>query len=323
MIETDREPRLKHFPVPLFAMVMGSLGASLALISARGLMPGLVVLGVWVMWFAIALFLALGATYVVKCLRYPDAVRAEWNHPVRLAFFPAISISLLLMASALLMAGFGVAANWVWLLGAVMQAVLTIAVISGWISHRAFEVGHLTPAWFIPAVGNVVAPIAGAELGYVELSWLFFSAGILFWLVLLTLVFNRLIFHNPLPDKLYPTLVILIAPPSVGYLGYVSLTGQVDGVARVLLNAGYIFAVLTAVQAPKMAKLPFALSWWALSFPVAALASASFNFAKATGSQAHSVIGAVLLALMVVIMLGLFYRTAVAAKHGQICVPEQ
>lgn len=322
MSDANEEPRLKHFPVPIFAMVMGSMGASLALLASGGVSQSLVMLGVWAMWFAVALFGFLGVTYVVKCMRFPEAVRAEWNHPVRLAFFPAISISFLLMASALLSAGFTEAARGAWILGAGLQGVLTIAVISRWISHRSFEVGHLTPAWFIPAVGNVIAPIAGAQLGYVELSWLFFSAGLLFWLVLLTLVFNRLIFHNPLPDRLYPTLVILIAPPSVGYLGYVSLTGEVDGVARLLLNAGYIFAALTVVQMPKMAKLPFSLSWWALSFPVAALTSASFSFAGSTGSGAHTTIGAVLLAVTVVVMAGLFYRTALAALRGQICVPE-
>lgn len=322
MSDANEEPRLKHFPVPIFAMVMGSMGASLALLASGGLSESLVAIGVWAMWFAVALFAFLGAIYVVKCVHYPEAVRGEWSHPVRLAFFPAISISFLLMASALLSAGFAEAARWTWILGAALQGVLTVAVISRWISHRAFEVGHLTPAWFIPAVGNVIAPIAGAQLGYVELSWLFFSAGLLFWLVLLTLVFNRLIFHNPLPDRLYPTLVILIAPPSVGFLGYVSLTGQVDGMARLLLNAGYLFAILTVFQAPKMARLPFALSWWALSFPVAALASASFGFANSTGSGTHLMIGTVLLAVTLVVMVGLFYRTSLAALRGQICVPE-
>ena len=71
----------------------------------------------------------------------------------------------------------------VWLAGMIGQGVLTIAVISGWISHRAFEVGHLTPAWFIPAVGNVIVPLAGRAdgVGRDQLR-LFFSAGLIFWL---------------------------------------------------------------------------------------------------------------------------------------------
>jgi len=180
MSDAQEEPWLKHFPVPIFAMVMGSMGASLALLAAGGVSQSLVTMGVWAMWFAIALFGFLSVIYLIKCMRFPEAVRAEWRHPVRLAFFPAISISFLLMASALLSAGFMEGARWAWILGAGVQSVLTIAVISRWISHREFEVGHLTPAWFIPAVGNVIAPIAGAQLGYVELSWLFFPPGCCF-----------------------------------------------------------------------------------------------------------------------------------------------
>ena len=149
---------------------------------------------------------------------------AEWMHPVRKAFFPAISISLLLIAVALSAWSPGLA-RLVWLVGAVLQVALMLGVISGWIGHNPFQTLHISPAWFIPAVGNVVAPLAGVPLGFVEFSWFFFSAGMIFWMVLLTLVMNRLIFHDPLPGKLMPTLTILIAPPAVGFLAWVNLNG--------------------------------------------------------------------------------------------------
>jgi hypothetical protein len=113
-------------------------------------------------------------------------------------------------------------------------------------------------------------------IGLREISWLFFSAGLVFWIVLLTLVMNRLIFHDPLPARLLPTLVILIAPPAVAFLAYTRLTGDIDAFARILLNSGYVFAAIVATQIGKFMRLPFALSWWALSFPVAALTIASF-----------------------------------------------
>ncbi len=315
------EPRLKHFPVPLFAVVMGLMGLSLALHAASAAYPTLEVFSNLVMWFGIAVFLAVALFYIAKCIKFADAVQAEWNHPIKLAFFPAISISMLLMSSALL-TSFPDTARGIWIIGAALQAVLTVAVISGWISHRAFEVGHLTPAWFIPAVGNVIAPIAGAKLGYVELSWLFFSAGLVFWLILLTLVFNRLIFHNPIPSKLLPTLVILIAPPAVAFVAYLSLIETVDVFARILLNSGYVFAVLVLVQARKLIRQPFSLSWWALSFPVAGLTIASFQFAAITGSWSHVVIGSIILVVLLVIMTGLVWRTGLAFMRDEICLPE-
>lgn len=316
------EPRLRHLPVTLFAAVMGLAGLTLALHAgaaalAYGPAPAMAALAA-----TVAAFAAIAGLYGLKAARHPDAVAEEWRHPVKLAFFPAITISILLIATALAPHAAG-AARALWLLGAAGQAVLTLAVISGWIGRRPFQPIHISPAWFIPAVGNVVAPVAGVSLGFAELSWLFFSAGLVFWLVLLSLVMNRLIFHEPLPARLLPTLVILIAPPAVAFLAWVQLTGGGDDAAgRILLNTGYVFAAIVAVQVPSILRLPFALSWWALSFPVAALAIASMRFGTLAGSGTHLAIGAGLLALLLAIVAGLILRTAQAIRRGEICRPD-
>ncbi|MEY3004827.1 MAG: hypothetical protein RLZZ491_2003 [Pseudomonadota bacterium] len=313
--------RLAHLPVTFFAVLMGLFGLSLALQAAAGSFPATLAAARAVVWLGVACFAAIGALYLLKIVRHPGAVVAEWNHPVRLAFFPTITISLLLMATAIHDQRPDLALP-IWLVGVAGQGVLTVAVISGWISHRAFEVGHLTPAWFIPAVGNVIVPMAGAQLGWFEMSWLFFSAGMIFWLILLVLVFNRLIFHAPIPARLFPTLVILIAPPAVAFVSYMRLVDGVDPFAHVLLNCGYVFAILVAVQVPKLARLPFALSWWALSFPLAALTAASFLYGRAMDSMAHVVIGLGLLALLTAVVGGLMVRTALAVLRDEICRPE-
>lgn len=313
--------RLAHFPVTFFAIVMGLMGLTLALHAGAPSMPMLENASSLVLLMGAAVMIIIAMIYVAKALRHTGMVIEEWHHPVKLAFFPTISISLLLLATATYPhnAAF---AEWIWLAGVAGQGVLTIAVISGWISHRSFQVGHLTPAWFIPAVGNVIVPVLGARMGYIETSWLFFSGGMLFWIVLLTLVMNRLIFHDPIVARLFPTMVILIAPPSVAFLAYVSMTGEVDGFARILLYAGYIFAALVVAQVPRLVKLPFALSWWALSFPIAALAIASFRFAQLDGSRTHEQIGFLLLLILCAVVAGLIYRTGKAIARGEICVPE-
>ena len=314
--------RLEHAPITFFATVMGLAGLTLALHAAETAFDWPPVASHAARIVTIADFLAVAALYAAKMLRHPKAVAAEWGHPVRLAFFPAVSISLLLIAVTFL-SDAPALAHGLWLSGAAGQGVLTLAVISGWIGTRSFQHGHLSPAWFIPAVGNVIVPVAGVPLGYVELSWLFFSAGMMFWVVLLTLVFNRLVFHDPLPGRLQPTLVILIAPPAVAFVAWLRLTGgQVDPMAHVLLSLAYVFAALVAVQAPKLARLPFALSFWALSFPIAALTIASFAYAHAAGSAPHRWIGAGLLLLLVAVILGLVGRTLVAIRQGEICKPE-
>ncbi|WP_289042053.1 SLAC1 anion channel family protein [uncultured Aliiroseovarius sp.] len=313
--------RLAHFPVTFYAILMGLFGLTLALHAGVPAFPWLAHASSLVLLIGVAILLVVSGFYIAKAMRYPAMVAEEWHHPVKVAFFPTITISLLLLATAIHSYN-PMLAEWVWLAGVVGQGVLTIAVVTGWISHRSFQVGHLTPAWFIPAVGNVIVPILGARLGYIEISWLFFSGGLIFWVVLLTLVMNRLIFHDPIAARLFPTMVILIAPPAVAFLAYVSMTGVVDGFARILLNSGYIFAALVVAQVPRLAKLPFALSWWALSFPLAALSIASFRFSQLDGSRAHQTIGMIVLVVLVLVVLGLIYRTGKAIARNEVCLPE-
>ncbi len=318
----EPQDRLEHFPVSFFASVMGLAGLTLALHAASTLLPGAGVLSRGMLAVTVLAFVAIGAIYARKAALHRAAVAAEWHHPVKMAFFPAISISLLLIATALA-PNMPSLARPVWMLGTGLQAGLTLAVVAGWIGHRPFQPMHISPAWFIPAVGNVVVPVAGPALGFVELSWLFFAAGLMFWAVLLTLVMNRLIFHDPLPGRLLPTLAILMAPPAVGFLAWLALNGgTVDAGARILLNLAYVFAAIVATQAPKFRSLPFALSWWALSFPIAALTIASLRFGALVGSGFHTGLGLVLLALLVLVVGGLAVRTGRAIAARQICLPE-
>jgi tellurite resistance protein len=318
-----QESRLAEFPISFFAIVMGLAGLTLATRAAEHAVD--FGLGApawpWVLYGTVAVFALVALFYLSKALLHPEAVVAEWRHPVRIAFFPAISISLLLIATAAAPL-YPAEAEALWLAATLAQGALTLAVVASWIGHRPFQHVHLSPAWFIPAVGNVIVPVAGAGFGYVELSWLFFSVGVVFWIVLLTLVFNRLVFHDPLPGRLAPTLVILIAPPAVAFIAYMRLGAEIDPFARILLNAGYLFLGVVATQAGKIVRLPFALSFWALSFPVAALAIASLLFAEKTGSQAHEAIGLGLWAALALLVLGLGLRTLAAIFRREICKPE-
>ena len=148
--------------------------------------------GVSTLVFAVLLVL-----YVSKFVLKREAVMNELRHPVKLRFFPTISISLLLLATAYLPL-YPTLAEGIWILGASLQLLFTLFVINTWMHHEHFEVGHINPAWFIPAVGNVLVPIAGMPLGYVDVAWFFFSVGMLFWVVLLTIIFYRVLFHNPI-----------------------------------------------------------------------------------------------------------------------------
>jgi tellurite resistance protein len=191
-----------------------------------------------------------------------------------------------------------------------------------WIHHDKFEVHHINPAWFIPVVGNVLVPIAGMELGYTELSWFFFSIGMLFWLVLFAIIFYRVLFHNPLPGKLMPTFFILIAPPAVGFIAYMKLTGELDAFGRILYYSGLFLTLLLLTQVKRFSRLQFFLSWWAYSFPLAAIAVATLVMYQKTAMPTFAVLGLIFLGLLTIIVLFLLYKTFRAIGHHQICMPE-
>jgi tellurite resistance protein len=325
MTTADTRPvatmRIAHYPVTFFAVGMGMMGLTLSIRAAEHAYSWSNTASTGALMLAAVMLMAVAIGYSLKVLTHFAEVKAEWNHPVRIAFFPAISISLLLLSAGLfdLMPR---VAHLVWLSATAIQGVLALSVIGAWIGHRPFQQGQLTPAWFIPAVGNVIVPLAGARLGYMEISWLFFSGGLIFWLVLLTLVMNRLMFHDPLPGRMVPTLMILVAPPAVAFTAWLRLTGDVGHFGHFLLSVAYVFALLVLTQWPKFRTMPFALSWWALSFPLAALSIASFGYAEAAGSAAHRYIGTGLLVLLTAIVVGLIVRTALAMRAGTICVPE-
>lgn len=312
---------MENFPVSMFTIVIGTTGLTLALAAAEQALGFGTLLSSATLGLTLLLFVVVSVSYASKAFRCPDTIVQEWQHPVKIAFFPAISISLLLLSAALLQVSKPLA-HAIWLIATPAQAILTIAVISGWIGRRSFQHGHLTPAWFIPVVGNVIVPFAGMPLGYIEIGWFFLSIGLLFWIVLLSLVMNRLIFHDPLPERLQPTLVILIAPPAVGFTSWVLMNGGVDAFARVLLNVAYLFTLIVLVQMPRILRLPFALSFWALSFPFAGVTVASFVYARETGSAAHTVIGLILLGMLTVVMIGLILRTVEAVRTGTAFLPD-
>lgn len=312
--------RLVNFPVPFFATVMGLSGLTLATHKVETLW-GLHGLSTALFGVTLAVFCLVACTYGLKALRHPQAVVAEWNHPIRIAFFPASSIGLILLGSAAVSVNLALAQG-LWTFGAALHLVLTLAVMRSWIDHSRYEIAHSNPAWFIPVVGNVLVPIAGLRFAPADVSWFFFSIGLVFWVVLLTIVVYRLIFHPPLPGKMVPTLFILLAPPSAGFLSWVALTGGVDAFARILYFAAVFFFLLLLTQLPKFAKVGFAMSWWAYSFPMAAFTIATLVMGERMANPVYTLVGQGLYGVLAVLMVGLVGRTLLAVARHEICTPE-
>jgi tellurite resistance protein len=312
--------RLEYFPISFFAMVMGLSGLTIGWEKAQDVLDLDLGITPWLLGATTALFVVIMLLYITKLFLYRQAVLEELRHPVKINFFPTISISLLLLSTAFLPV-MPVVSEILWTVGASLHLIFTLYVVNVWIHHEHFQVHHMNPAWFIPAVGNVLVPVAGVPLGHSEISWFFFSVGMLFWLILLTIIFYRVLFHNPIEERLMPTLFILIAPPAVGFIAYSRLVGELDSFARILYFSGIFLTLLLFTQARRFLVLGFFLSWWAYSFPLAAISIASLLMFEHTGFELYRYLGSGLLTLLTGVVALLSARTAIAVLRNGICVP--
>ena len=287
----------KHFDVPGYV--------SLALLSITTL--------VW---------LSLVVAYVTKWIRFPAAVRAELDHPIRLSFFPASSIGLVLIATSFY-PYLPDLTNVLWWIAVVAQLAFTLLILNRWIHSEHFTVEHNSPAWFIPIVANLLVPIAGAPLGHEEVSYFFFAIGIVFWLPLMAISLNRSFFFAPIPQKLLPTLFILIVPPAIGFTAWTALHGgMLDDFGRVLYFVGLFMTVMVISQWRKFVGLPFALTWWAFSFPLASITVASFLYFSLVGETFFLVLAISLYVVLVLVVATLTVRTVALAIRKHLFLPE-
>lgn len=317
----SEQSKLQHFPVSFFSVVMGLAGLTVALEKTIHICQFSIPIHYLFLALTLVTFLVLAGCYLLKIVRHKEAVKAELQHPIKLSFVPTISISLLLISVALLHIAPAIS-EIIWMTGTVLHLILLLYVLNSWMNHPQFKIQHMNPAWFIPAVGNVLVPIAGTAFGYTEISWFFFSVGILFWLLLLTIVMNRVLFHEPLPVKLEPTLFILIAPPAVGFISYIKLTHEIDSFSRILYYLALFFTLFLFTQIPRLLKVPFFLSWWAYSFPMAAITIASWVMYENTQLPALKILSLLFLTMLSFIVAYLLVKTVIAIKNEQICLPD-
>jgi len=315
---------LKFFASAWFALVMGLTGLALAWHRAAPVMGELAGSVAFVLaCTAAAVFVALAAAYVARARRYPDAFREDFTHPVRHPFLAAIPVSVILLATAAVaISGPTALANAAWWLGSVAQFAVTVWVVAKW--WRGNQPGglawaSLTPALFIPIVGNVLVPLAGVPLGHGDWSAAQFAIGAFFWPVVHVLILVRLATQGSWPERLQPAVFIFVAPPAVIGLALVQF-GAPAALAWGAWGIALFSLVAALTQWRRIAALPFAIPHWALSFPLAAFAALTLRLA--TPGSAMALLGIVVLAVASLAILVLAVATAKGLRDGTLLAPE-
>lgn len=267
-----------HLPLPLFAAPMGFGGLGLAWREAARVLNAPTIIGETLLALTGAIWLIVSGLHAIRALGSPSIFLNDLKHPIRSAFTGAISIGMMLIAAGILPYSVSTATG-IWSAAIVLHVVIGI-----WVLLELFraprEASTLTPPLLIPLVGNVVAPIIGAALGFVVLSWMLFGVGCVLWAYIQPLLLGR-IFNGPeLPERLRPTMAIFISPPAISAVAIVSLTGEVGPVALALFGYAAMLTLIFIAMIPEFWRTPFAMSWWGWTFPTASFAMASLTVAR-------------------------------------------
>ena len=312
--------RLRFFPIMMFAVVMGLSGLTIVYEKASEILGISGIIGNIFLVLDSVIFSAIFLIYMIKIFKYPQEGKKEFSHPVRINFFAAMAISFLLIAICFHSVNHAVSL-YSFYIGTILQTFFTFYTISFWINNN-LEITHSNPAWFIPIVGNVLVPVAGA--GFVSNHFLmyYFAVGAFFWIVLTAIIVNRIIFHHQLAVKFMPTLFIFIAPPAISFIAYFKMFKSFDIFASFAFNLGLFFTFLLAFMYKNFTKLKFFISWWAFTFPLAAVTISTMLAYKVTKISFYSYLPYFFIAITTIVVGIVAVRTIEHIIKKEICVQE-
>lgn len=350
---TNGSFELRTFAPSWGASVMGTSALAVALLVAGGSgATGSVAQAAARVALVIALVLGglvLGAT-AARWLRHADQARADLRHPVKGGMTATAAGALLTLAVAIGRVGPGFLP-----LGVILPVVTALlvmgaalALLIGWeflgevFTSRDAQLAQVSGAWFVPPVVTVIAPLAmlpvvvahpGAAPDLLALAWALLGMGAVLYLVVTATLFVRSVTHPLPPAGLAPTLFIGMGPAGLLGLDIVRL-GQVSvevGVAEPALLSSLLpvatalwgFGLWWMVSALVVLRrgyvhLPFSLSWWGFTFPLAAWTIATTVLGHAWDSGLLVALGRVATAALVVLWLVVAGRTAAGVRSGAI-----
>jgi len=211
---------------------------------------------------------------------------------------------------------------------AVVLVFLALTVLlGGWITGRwlAEDVPEESAhgGYFLPTVaGGFVGAAAAEQVGMHSIALGMFGIGVICWVMVGSVILNRIMFRASLPAALLPTLAIEVAPPAVGGIAYFAVSrGRTDDVACALAGYAVLMLVVQVRLVPVYAKLSFAPSFWSFTFPFAAVATDALQWLELR-RPADSNAWAVVVVTLVSLLIGAVgMRTLAELMRGRLMRP--
>lgn len=321
MLKASALQALPRVPASFFAMVLGLAGLANDWRAAHAVWALPAAIGevlyaiAFLTWFAVAIL------YALKWAVAPTAAKDEARHAVQCCFIGLGGVATLLIAQGALPYS-RTAAIALFLPGAAFTVAFGLWR-TGILWRGDRDPTTNTPVLYLPMVaGGFVTGTVATALGWQQWGELAFGAGFFAWLAIESVLLHRLYTAPPLAPPLRPTLGIQLAPPAVGAVCYLSISGgHADLFAHMLIGYALLQALLLARMGRWIAEQPFGPSYWAFTFGATALAGAAIRLSIDSQGSALASLAPVLFALANLIVLGIAGGTIRLLLLGKLLPP--
>jgi len=356
-VAADRR-RLANTGPNWFASVMGTGIVATAGATLPVNMPGMHIF-TRVMWVVAGVLLA-GLVVVVggHWLRNPTVARSHARNPQMAHFYGAAPMALLTVGTGAVLVGGEVigqhaAISLAWLLwtaGTVGGLFTAVSIPFLMFTQHEVEPDAAFGGWLMPVVPPMVAAATGALLipharegvwrqTLLYGCWAMFGLSLLAALIIISLIWSRLALYGTSGTARVPTLWIVLGPlgqsiTAAGLLGREASLAVEPSIAEPMRAFAILygvpvwgFAVLwialaTALTVRTLRRgMPFALTWWSLTFPVGTFVTGTTQLAAHTGLPAFRVAAAIAYAGLLGTWLLVAIRTARGAVQGTLLAP--
>ncbi|KAK7380422.1 hypothetical protein VNO78_32932 [Psophocarpus tetragonolobus] len=279
-------PFLLRFPVTTFSACLGA-GIQSILWKTISISPSTRFLHIslkvnLIFWFiAIALFVTIFATYLLKTILYFEAVRREYYHPIRINFFFAPWIALLFLAIGVPPLVIKNLPQFVWYILMAPILCLELKIYGQWMSGGQRRLSVVAnPTSYLAVIGNFLGVILGTNLGLREGPIYFFAVGLAHYIVVFVTLYQRLPTNETLPKELNPAFLMFVAPPTLVSVAWHNIQGSFDYVSRIFYFIAVFLAFSFVVRINFFRGFTFSLTWWAYAFPVTGIATTSVRYSN-------------------------------------------
>jgi len=332
---------IKNFTPSWFASVMGTGILALTSFFYSQYFPFLKNVAVFLVYFNVVLFFVLLIPWTLRWFLYTKKALEDLEHPILSNFYATIAIALLVLSAnfTIIEKAMGIGSIF-WFIGTGLT--IFFGILSPFLMFRGDHVtmDHINPAWFIPPVGLIVIPIPGSLMidqfsGFsrelvIFLNYFGWGAGFFIYIALLAVCMNRFILHHPLPKVLAPTIWINLGPIGAGTVALIKLVNHSPFITakETFFGFGFLFwgfgiwwviiAIVMTIYYIRKVNLPYALSWWAFTFPLGAYVAASYLVSHIFHLEIIDMIGFGLYLLLVFLWSLTLIKTVMAVYNGKL-----